>query len=62
MTIALGCFGPERLLYGSDWPLAELGGGAAPWKSALEALLDGLSAAERARVFGGNAADVYSLS
>ncbi|MFD1276166.1 amidohydrolase family protein [Streptomyces kaempferi] len=62
VTIALGSFGPERLLYGSDWPLAELGGGAQPWKSALEALLDGLSASERARVFGGNAADVYSLS
>ncbi|TFV31542.1 hypothetical protein E4K10_04805 [Streptomyces sp. T1317-0309] len=36
VTIALGSFGPGRLLYGSDWPLAELGGGAAPgsplWK------------------------------
>lgn len=62
VTIALESFGPERLLYGSDWPLAELGGGATPWKSALEALLDGLSASERAGVFGGNAADVYSLS
>ncbi|MFF4974546.1 amidohydrolase family protein [Streptomyces sp. NPDC001083] len=61
VTIALGCFGPERLLYGSDWPLAELGGGAVPWKSALETLLDGLSASESAGVFGGNAADVYSL-
>lgn len=61
VTIALESFGPERLLYGSDWPLAELGGGAAPWRSAVEALLDGLSTAERARVFGGNAADVYSL-
>ncbi|WP_018558594.1 MULTISPECIES: amidohydrolase family protein [unclassified Streptomyces] len=61
VATALESFGPERLLYGSDWPLAELGGGAAPWKSALEALLDGLSAAERARVFGGNAAGVYSL-
>jgi L-fuconolactonase len=62
VTTALESFGPERLLYGSDWPLAELGGGAAPWKSALQALLDGLSASERAGVFGGNAADVYSLS
>lgn len=61
MRIALGSFGPERLLYGSDWPSAELGGGAVPWKSALETLLDGLSASESARVFGGNAADVYSL-
>ncbi|MFJ8941137.1 amidohydrolase family protein [Streptomyces sp. NPDC102365] len=62
VTVAVESFGPERLLYGSDWPLAELGGGVAPWKSAVEALLDGLSAVERARVFGGNAADVYSLS
>jgi L-fuconolactonase len=62
VTLALESFGPERLLYGSDWPLAELGGGAAPWRSALESLLGGLSAPERARVFGGNAADVYSLS
>ncbi|MFF3488248.1 amidohydrolase family protein [Streptomyces sp. NPDC002701] len=62
VTVAVESFGPERLLYGSDWPLAELGGGAAPWKFAVEALLDGLSAVERARVFGGNAADVYSLS
>jgi L-fuconolactonase len=61
VTIALESFGPERLLYGSDWPLAELGGGAEPWKSALDALLDGLSASERARVFGGNAVNVYSL-
>ncbi|MFJ5212318.1 amidohydrolase family protein [Streptomyces nigra] len=62
VTVALESFGPERLLYGSDWPLAELGGGAAPWKSAVQALLDGLSTAQRARIFGGNAADVYSLS
>ncbi|MET7435253.1 amidohydrolase family protein [Streptomyces flaveolus] len=62
VTVAVESFGPERLLYGSDWPLAELSGGAAPWKSAVEALLDGLSTVERARVFGGNAADVYSLS
>ncbi|MFF7212661.1 amidohydrolase family protein [Streptomyces sp. NPDC008238] len=62
VMIALGSFGPERLLYGSDWPLAELGGGAAPWKSALETLLPGLSASERTGVFGGNAADVYSLA
>lgn len=61
VTVALESFGPERLLYGSDWPLVELGGGAVSWKSAVEALLGGLSAAERTRVFGGNAADVYSL-
>ncbi|MDX6282399.1 MAG: L-fuconolactonase, partial [Kribbellaceae bacterium] len=36
LTIALEAFGPDRLLYGSDWPLAELGGGAVAWKSAVD--------------------------
>lgn len=58
---ALEAFGPDRLLYGSDWPLAELGGGAAAWKSAVDSLFTGLSEAERRRVFGDNAAEVYCL-
>ncbi len=37
-------------------------GGAAPWDSALEALLDAVSTPEGARAGGGDAADVYSLS
>jgi L-fuconolactonase len=60
VRIALEAFGPDRLLYGSDWPLVELGGGAVAWKAAVDSLLGELSAAERARVFGSNAADVYS--
>jgi L-fuconolactonase len=61
VTIALEAFGPDRLLYGSDWPLAELGGGAVAWKSAVASLLAGLSEAERRRVFGGSAAEIYCL-
>ena len=60
VLIALEAFGPDRLLYGSDWPLVELGGGAVAWKAAVDSLLGELSAAERARVFGSNAADIYS--
>jgi L-fuconolactonase len=58
---ALHAFGPGRLLYGSDWPLAELGGGAGSWKAALDALLANLSGNELAGVFGGSAVEVYSL-
>ena len=61
VSIALEAFGPDRLRYGSDWPLAELGGGAAAWKSAVDTLLAGLSEAERRRVLGGSAAEVYCL-
>ncbi|WP_247597176.1 amidohydrolase family protein [Leifsonia sp. PS1209] len=62
VDVALDAFGPSRLMYGSDWPLAELGGGAPAWIAAVETLLDGLSAAERDRVFGGTAREAYSLA
>jgi L-fuconolactonase len=58
---ALDAFGPGRLLYGSDWPLADLGGGAGAWRAALDTLLANLSGNERAAVFGGSAVEVYSL-
>ena len=59
---ALAAFGPERLLFGSDWPVCTL---AAPYcrvVAAAEELVDGLSASERAAVMGGTAATVYGLA
>jgi L-fuconolactonase len=53
------CFGPQRLLWGSDWPVVDLAGGYAKWLAAAEALLAGLSSAEQADVFGGNAGHIY---
>ena len=53
------CFGPPRLLWGSDWPVVNLAGGYDRWFAATESLLAGLSAAEKADVFGGNAGRVY---
>jgi L-fucono-1,5-lactonase len=56
---ALGCFGPERMLWGSDWPVVDLAGGYEKWHAAAETLLADLSIAEKAAIFGGNAARVY---
>jgi L-fuconolactonase len=56
---ALACFGPQRMLWGSDWPVVNLAGGYDKWFAAAETLLADLSAAEKAAVFGGNAARVY---
>jgi len=53
------CFGSNRLLWGSDWPVVNLAGGYAKWLAAAEALLTDLSEDERAGVFGDNAARVY---
>ncbi len=57
----LECFGPMRLLWGSDWPVVNLGGGYARWMAATDALLRGLAAAERAAIMGGNARRFYGL-
>jgi L-fuconolactonase len=53
------CFGPRRMLWGSDWPVVDLAGGYARWFEATETMLANLSADEKAEVFGGTAARVY---
>lgn len=61
VTTAFDAFGAGRLLYGSDWPLAELGGGAPAWRHAVDELLTDLSPGDRSAVLGGTAVSVYSL-
>lgn len=54
-------FGPDRLMFGSDWPVCRL---AASYTEVLEAagtVTDALSDDERAAVFGGTARRVYAL-
>jgi L-fuconolactonase len=53
------CFGWQRLLWGSDWPVVNLAGGYDRWFAAAESLLADLSPAEKADVFGGNAGRIY---
>ena len=55
-------FGPQRLLWGSDWPVVDLAGGYAKWLDAAETLLADLSPDERTSVFGGSAARIYLAS
>lgn len=55
----LALFGPERLIWGSDWPVVELGGGYDRWRAITLASLAGLGPEARAEVLGGTAARVY---
>ena len=55
----LELFGPQRLLWGSDWPVVELAGGYDRWRGIALNALSGLDAGARAGVLGGNAARVY---
>ncbi|MGR3434298.1 MAG: amidohydrolase family protein [Shimia sp.] len=61
VEVLLDAFGPERLIWGSDWPVCTLAAGYGEWVAATEALLGRLSETERAAVMGGNAAQVYRL-
>jgi len=57
---ALDLFGPDRLMFGSDWPVSLL---AAPYRRVREALEEALdvSGADRAAIFGGTATRAYRL-
>jgi L-fuconolactonase len=56
-------FGPERLLFGSDWPVCLLAAGYAEVVAAATEALDraGLGPAEREAVLGANARRLYRL-
>jgi len=61
VEIAIDCFGPERLIAGSDWPVCTLASSYVQWWKTLCELLAGLSLSEQERVLGGNAVSVYHL-
>lgn len=58
----LDTFGPERLIWGSDWPVLTLAAPYARWEELTDALLADLSGAERAAIMGGNAARFYGVA
>jgi L-fucono-1,5-lactonase len=57
----LECFGPERMIFGSDWPVVTLRASYAEWVAAADALLAGLERGDRDRVLGLNAIACYRL-
>ena len=62
IEIALDAFGPERLMYGSDWPVVELVGGSARWQQAVAAIVADLSPDEQGAIYGATAASVYGVT
>jgi predicted TIM-barrel fold metal-dependent hydrolase len=57
----LDLFGPTRMLWGSDWPVVNLGVGLPGWIDMTRELLVGLSEGERAAVGNGTARRVYGV-
>jgi L-fuconolactonase len=59
VEVVLDAFGPDRVIWGSDWPVVELAGGYARWRQATNELLGRLPEASRTAILGGNAARIY---
>lgn len=59
--VALSVFGPERLMFGSDWPVCRLRSEYVRWKLTVDGFIAGLGDAERSAILGGNAARAYGL-
>jgi predicted TIM-barrel fold metal-dependent hydrolase len=57
----IGCFGWDRVVWGSDWPVCTLGGGLSSWVAATHALLAGASIEERTKLLSGNARHIWNL-
>ena len=61
LEFAIEVFGPDRLMFGSDWPVAELGGGYAKVTAGLFTLIGQLHPAGRDAILGGTARRFYAL-
>ena len=58
----LAAFGPDRVMWGSDWPVCLLRASYDAWRETAEALTAHLDEAARAQVFGGTAIGFYRLA
>lgn len=68
VDVIMQTFTPNRIMFGSDWPVCNLGGSGdelswAHWKNVVSTLLDeqNLSAAEKDRIWFGTAVEAYRL-
>lgn len=61
LDVLFEAFSPQRLLFGSDWPVMLLSGMYVQWKSLIEKYMENHTEEERQAVFGGNAMAVYKL-
>jgi L-fuconolactonase len=59
--VVLDAFGPDRLMFGSDWPVCTLSSSYPAVVEAAQVLTAGLSPEEQAAIFGGTARRTYRL-
>jgi L-fuconolactonase len=58
----LDSFGPDRVMFGGDWPVCTKGASYRQWVEALRHVIFGRSPADQQKLLGGNAIRFYGLS
>lgn len=61
LDVVFEAFGPERLMFGSDWPVCLLAASYGQVKQLVENYVQPLSTSEKDDIFGGNAIRFYGL-
>lgn len=62
VNTVLDTFGPDRVMFGGDWPVCTLGASLREWVEGLQKVVAGRGEAERRKLFSENAARVYRLA
>lgn len=57
MEIVLDAFGPDRVMFGSDWPVCLTGVGYREWKR----LVEEFAGSDREKIMGANALKIYGV-
>jgi L-fuconolactonase len=61
LDVVFEAFGPERLMFGSDWPVCLLAASYAQVKQIIQEYVEANAAQQREKIFGGNAVRFYGL-
>lgn len=61
MDVVMEAFGPDRLMFGSDWPVCLLAGDYSKIKGIVEKYIEKLSESEKRKIMGDTAIKFYSI-
>ena len=61
VNYCLDSFGPDRVVFGGDWPVCNFGASLGAWVAALREIVSGRPEEEQAKLLAGNAERLYGL-
>ena len=61
LDVILESFGPDRLMFGSDWPVCLVACDYMKWVALVKEYLGRLSSPEKDAILSGNAVRIYRL-